>query len=140
MDMLAFRQAKWNLSIRLGHRLAHGNLDAPLDFPNVLQIGIHPRAVARAQILLEKRDFMRHRIENTGVLFASQNALFRTGTIAEQAFEGHPRVDLRRKRLCWRGPRYRVGVRTAVAPVAVTEIAGILNAELDRRQDCVLPI
>src|ERR1700674_1596443 len=130
MDMLAVRQAKWDLSRRFTHRLAHRNLDPPLQLTNVLQIGVEPAPVARTQVLLERSKLIRYRIQNAGILLSSRKPLLRTRSIAEQALEGHTRVDFRRKRLRGRDPGYGVGVCAAIAPIAIAEIADILNPEL----------
>ena len=62
------------------------------------------------------------------------------GAVAEQPLEHDARVHLRRQRLRRRRPGDRVRVGAAVAPVAVAEVAGVLDAELQRRQDRVLPV
>src|SRR6266704_689544 len=131
MDMLALREAKWDLSSRFTHCFAHRNLDPPLKFTNVLKIGVEPSPIARAEILLEKTKLMRHRIENASVLLSSSEPLLRTGSFAEQALEGHTRIDLCRKRLRGRRPGDGVGVRAAITPVAIAEITGVLNPELN---------
>ena len=89
---------------------------------------------------LERAELARHRIEDAGVLLAALEPLLGAGAVAEQALEHDARIDLRRQRQRGRRPRNRVGVGAAVAPVAVAEVAGVLDAELDRREDRVLAV
>src|ERR1019366_6111200 len=118
----------------------HRDLDAALDLANVLEVGIEPGLIARAQVLLEERNLLRDGIENTGVLLAPREALLRTRAVAEQALEGHARIHFGGKRLRGRGPGDRVRVGATVAPVAVAEITGVLDAELKGGQDRVLAV
>src|SRR6266849_8576277 len=130
MEMFALRQAKRDLFRRFTYGLVHGNLDAPLNFTDVLEVRVEPAPIARAKGLLKKRNLLRDRIENAGVLLSSGTPLLRTCSIAEQAFESHPRIDFRRKRLRGRGPGYGVRVSAAITPVAIAEVADVLDAQL----------
>ena len=89
---------------------------------------------------LERAQLARHRVEDAGVLLAALEPLLGARAVAEQALEHDARVHLRRQRQRGRGPRDRVGVGAAVAPVAVAEVPGVLDAELNRRQDRVLAV
>src|SRR5438093_13506565 len=131
MDMLAFGQPKRHFFGGFFHRTTHGNMDSPLDLTNVLEVGVEPRPIARTEILLENRKLTRHRVENACVLFSSGKPLFGAGSIAEQSLEGDTRIDFGGKRLRRRRPGDRVRIRAAVAPVAVAEVAGVLNSELN---------
>src|ERR1700723_736842 len=138
MDMLVFGQAERNLFGWLFHGGFRCNVDAALNFAYVLEIGVQPPAVARTQGFLKERDFLRHRIENTGALLSSQAPLFRTPSVAEQPLERHARIDLRGKGLGRRRPRDAVRVGTAITPIAVSEIAVLLHAELNGFEDRIL--
>ena len=131
MDMLALRQAKWDLPRRFTHCFAHRNLDPPLNFTNVLHISVEPAPIARAKVLLERSNLIGYGIENAGVLLASGKPLLRTRPVAEQALESHTRIDFRRKGLRGRAPGNGVGVRAAITPVAVAEISAVLNPQLN---------
>src|SRR6516162_266028 len=137
MDVLAFRQAEWDLTRRLTDGLAHRNLDPPLELTDVLQIGVEAAPVAGAEILLERRDLVGYRIEDAGVLFAPRQPLLRTRSIAEQALESDTRIDFGRERLVGRTPGYGVGICAAIAPIAISKIADVLHPELNGRQDRV---
>ena len=41
-------------SDRFLHRIVHRNLDPPLELADVLEIGVEPGPIARAEVLLEK--------------------------------------------------------------------------------------
>src|SRR6266850_2727959 len=58
MDMFALRQAKWDLCSRFFHGIGHRNLDPPLNFADVIGIGIEPRLITSTEVLLEKSQFM----------------------------------------------------------------------------------
>src|SRR5438105_31404 len=138
MDMLTLRQAKWDLCSRLFHGIGHRNLDAPLNFANVIGIGIEPRLITGAEVFLEKGQLMCDRIQNARVLLPPRSSLVRTGSIAEQPLESHTRIDLCREGLGGRRPRDAVRVSAAITKVTTAEIAGVFNPELKRRQYRVL--
>ena len=56
--------------------------------------------------------------------------LVRTRAIAEEPFEYHARIDLGGQRVGRGRPGDRIGVRAAVAPVAVPEVSGVFDAKL----------
>jgi len=58
VEVLAFRQAEGDFGRRLAHALAHRDLDAPLDFADVFEIGVEAGLVARTQVSLKERDFL----------------------------------------------------------------------------------
>ena len=138
--MLALRQPERHIGCRLLHRVLHRDADAPLQLADVVHVGVDARLVAGAEIGLERAELPDDRVENARVALPVAPSLFRARAIAEQPLEHHARVDLRRQRLRRRRPRDRVGVGAAVAPVAVAEVAGVLDAELQRREDRVLPV
>src|SRR4029077_18280766 len=120
--MLAFWEAKRDIDRRFLHRVADRNLDPPLELTNVLEIGVEPAPIAGAEIALEQTKLTRDRIENAGILLATRNPLLRTRAVAEQALEGHTRIDFCRERLGRRRPGDGVRVRAAVTPVAIAEV------------------
>ena len=140
VDVLALRQPERHVGCRLLHRVVHRDLDAALELADVVDVGVDARLVAGAEIGLERAELTDDRVEDAGVALPVAPPLLGAGAVAEQPLEHHARVDLRRQRLRRRRPRDRVGVGAAVAPVAVAEVAGVLDAELQRRQDRVLPV
>src|SRR5262245_40694429 len=104
MDVLALRQTKRDLAGWLFYGIRHGDLDPPLEFANILGIRVEPGLITRTKVLLEKRQFMRYRIQDAGVLFSSSSSFLGACAIAEKALESHTRIDLCRKRLRRRGP------------------------------------
>src|SRR2546425_13198501 len=130
MDMLALRQAEWDLSTGLFHGIAHRNLDPPLDFANVLGIGVEPCFITRTEIFLQKSQIMRDRLQDAGVLLSSGSSLLGACSVAEQPLESHTRIDLCRQRLRGCRPRDTVRVGAALSKVAAAEIAGVFNPKL----------
>ena len=122
------------------HRVLHRDLDATLQLTDVVHVRIDARLVASAEMGLERAELIDDRVENARVALSIAPSFFRARAIAKQPLEHHARVDLRRQRLRGRRPRDRVGVRAAVAPVAVAEVAHVLDAELQRRENRVLPV
>src|SRR5205085_2904607 len=106
----------------------------------VFEIAIQPVPVARAERLLEKRDFLHHRIEDAGAFLSTQTPLFRTRSVTEQPFERHPWIHFGWKRLRGRAPGDAVRVGATVAPIAIPEIADILDAQLNRFEDSIAAV
>src|SRR5262245_11630212 len=77
---------------------------------------------------------MSNGIENAGVLFSARQALFGICSVAEQTLESHARVHFSRQRLGCGRPRYGVGVRAAIAPVAIAEVRRVFDAKLNGGQ------
>src|SRR5215813_5570655 len=82
---------------------------------------------------------MRDRIQNAGILFSSEHAFLWTCSITEEPLESDARIDFGWKRLRRTWPRNAVRIRAAITKVATAEISGVLNAELERRQNRILP-
>src|SRR5262245_26910381 len=97
--MLAFGEAECDVGGRLDGLFAHRNLDSPLDFANVLAVGIEPVLVSRGKVFLDESKFPRDCVENTGALAFCFRPLVRALSIAEQALERDTRIDFSRKRL-----------------------------------------
>src|SRR5206468_9078243 len=111
--------------------VVHRDANASLELTSVLEVGVEPRAIAGTEVFLEQAQLAGDRIENARILLPAGKPLLRTRAVAEQALEDHSRIDFRRERLRRRRPRDGVGVRAAVAPVAVAEIAGVFHAKLE---------
>jgi hypothetical protein len=73
-------------------QLLAGLLDTPFDFADVLEILVEPGPVVRRQLLLQRRGFAQHRIEQAHRLRAPRLALGVGAAVAEQALEDHLRV------------------------------------------------
>jgi hypothetical protein len=99
MDVLAVGQAERHVRRRFLDRIAHRDPDAALELPNIFEIGVEARPIARTQILLEGAELAGHRVEDAGILLSSSQALFRARPVAKQALEDNARVHLRRQRL-----------------------------------------
>src|SRR5262249_13099160 len=91
-------------------------------------------------MVLERSELAHDRIEDAGIAAPVALALFGARAVAEQPLEYDARVGFSGQRLRRRGPGDRVRVRAAVSPVAVAVIAGVFDAELERRQDRVLAV
>src|SRR5262245_4944762 len=82
---------------------------------------------------------MRDRIQNAGILFSSEHAFLWTCSITEEPLEREARIYFGWKGLRRGWPRNAVRIRTAVTKVATAEVSGVLDSELERRQNRVLP-
>ena len=90
------RYAEWDFERRAGSfRFAGDVLDSPFNLTNVFEICVEFDSIARSDASLERRNLVRHRIEDAAGSFSVDNALIDAGTVAEQAFEGHARIDFR---------------------------------------------
>src|SRR4029453_11092013 len=114
--------------VRLLHRVLHRDPDAALNLADVVHVGVDTCLVAGAKTALERPELPDDGIEDARVALAIAEALLRTRPVTEQAFEDDTRVDLCGQRARRRRPGNRVGVRAAVAPVAVAEVAGVFDA------------
>ena len=114
--------------------LLFGNLQAALDFADVLQIVAQPGAIARAEVVLETRNLARDLVENAAIFLNARLALFRRAAIAEKPLEDHARIDLHRQRRGGRAPGDRIHVAAAIAGVACADHAGhVFGGEFERR-------
>src|SRR6185436_1498236 len=138
--MPVLRQAKRNITLRFLHRVAHRDFDAPFEFANVVHVCVDARLVAGTETGFERAELPDDSVEDAGVALTIAQPLFRARAIAEEPLERHTRIYLRRQWRRRRRPGDRVRIRAAVSPVAIAEVARVLDAELQRRQDRVLPV
>src|SRR5688572_16218951 len=132
MFVLALWKSERHLAVRFLDGVVHGNADASFELADVLDVGVDPRAIGSTQPGLERAELPHNRIKDAGVALPIPQPLLRAGTVSEQALEHDPGVDLRRQRRRWRRPRNGVGVGAAVTPVAVPEVAGVFDTQLQR--------
>ena len=62
-------------------------LNPPLDFADVRQVVVHPRAVAHAEAALQRPGLADNRIEDAAVFLLQAAPLFFRAAVAEQPFE-----------------------------------------------------
>ena len=116
-----------------------GPLNAPLDFADVVEILVEPRAIARAESALQGVGLVGDEIENASIAARAGDALGRGARFTEQPLEHRTRVDFHRQRRGRRAPRDRVGVGAAETGRAGADVAGeILGGQLERRKGVVL--
>src|SRR5207237_1249261 len=117
------RYAERDLERRTGSfRLAGYILDSPFNFTNVFKIVVQLDAIARWDAFLDQSNLVGNGIEDAARPFSVGNPLVDAGTVAEQAFEGHTRIDFCRKRRRRRRPRDGVCITATIPPIAVTGI------------------
>ncbi len=115
-------------------------LDAAFDFPHIVQIVAEPRAIARAERLLQIARLRRDQIQDAQTALHAGGALGLTPRTSEQPLEHGARVDLHRLRCGRRAPRDRVRVGAAVAARAGADVSGeVRGREFERRKRRVLP-
>src|SRR5262245_30800868 len=138
--MLALWQPERHVRARLVDRVLDRDPNAPLEFSDVVHVGVDPGFVASAQIMLERSELADDGVENARVPFPIAPPLLGARAVTEQALEDDAGIHFGRQRLGRGGPGDAVGVRAAVAPVAVAIVARVFDAELQRREDRVLPV
>ena len=113
-----------------------GLLDPPLHVAQGLQVVAHLLVVAGSQRLLQLPDARGHRIEDAAVALETLRAHPRVRAFSgtEQALEHHARVVFRHQRQRGRQPRQRAAVSAAVADVACSDQAVVVDRQLQRRQ------
>ena len=112
-----------------------GELDAPLDFANGIQIFGHAIAIVRAQAALQTPHLAGDGVENAALLLDAFQPLGGGRAVAEQAVEHHARIDLHGQRRGGRAPGNRVHVGATEADVAgADQAAVILGGQFERRQ------
>ena len=125
-----------------GRQVAHvllGDLDPPLDFANRRQVLVELAAVDGAEVG-RRASCVRSQHQRRGccggsiVRRARVSASSPVSSRAEQALEGEPRIGLGRHRRRRAAPGQAVGVRAAVARVAVADGARVVAAQLDRAE------
>ena len=132
----ALQQRQLPVALRLG------DLDAPFDVAHRVEVRPHLAPVARAELALQPRDVLAHRVEDAPLRRPARLPRRRIGAVvvAEQALEDGARVVLHRQRRRPAGPRDGVGERaTEAAAVARPGEVGALEPELERRQRRPLP-
>ena len=112
-------------------------LNAALDFADVVQILGEAGAVGRGQLLVQRGNFVFHRIEDAAGLVPARIALGIVASVAEEPFENHLRIILHGQRRGCRLPGERVHV-SAGQPRAAAQ-RNVFNGELERGQRRILP-
>src|SRR5947199_3417797 len=84
-------------------------LDAAFDLAAVVEIGVEPGSIGRAESAAEAGDVLRNPIENAAVDSLAGGAVFGRSAFSEEIFECRARVDGHRQRSRWRRPTDRVG-------------------------------
>ena len=115
--------------------LLFGELDPPLNFANGIEIFGHAVAIVRAQAALQAPHLAGDGIENAALLFDAFQALGGCSTVAEQAVEDQPGIDLHGHRRGGRAPGNRIHIGATEAHVAgADQSAVILGRQFERRQ------
>ena len=130
VNMLAVRQPERHFGGRLLDRVLDRDPDAALELADVVDVRIDARFVAGAEVALERGELTDDGVEDARVPSPVASSFRRARSVAEQALEHEAWVHLGRQRLRRRRPGDAVGVRAAVAPVAVAVITRVLDAEL----------
>ena len=117
-----------------------GELNAPLDVTDRVEVLVHLVAVGRGQGVPEAVDLVHQRVENAAVLAdaGQPGRLTRVVGIAEQPLEHRPRLVLHRQRGGRVAPGQGVGVRAAPARLARADQFVRVHTELQRRELGVL--
>ena len=116
-----------------------GELDAPLDLADGIEVFGHAVAVVRAQAALQAPHLAGDRIENTALLFDAFEPLGGRRAVAEQAVEDQAGIDFHGHRRGGRAPGNRIHVGATEADVAgADQSAVILGGQFERRQRCFL--
>src|SRR5262249_26479593 len=115
-----------------------GKLDAALDFTHIIQVIIEPGAITRTYYPSKTGDIVGNRIENTAVSLLLSLPLRDTAAVAKQALEDDLRIDFHGKGFRWRLPVNCIHIGTAIAVVANSGIADILDSQFERWQSRVL--
>ncbi len=114
-------------------------LDAPLDLAHVLEILLHPLAIARVERAVQVGDLGGDVVEHARRGAAARRPFLARTAGAEELIEGHARVADHRQRLGRRRPADHVGVDAGVAVGAAAGLVDVLDAQLHRRDRRVLP-
>ena len=114
------------------------SVDPALHLANVLEIALHPSAVARVERPTQVGDFAGDEVQNAATGATSLGARLTGAAGAEELIERQPRVADHRQRLGGGGPADRIGVDAGVAVGAAPRLIHVLDAELHRGNRRVL--
>src|SRR5256885_1125986 len=114
--------------------LRFGNLDAPLDAANGVEILGELRPIGPRERALQMGDLLANRVEHPALLAQPREPRLwiGAGAVAEEPLEDHARVVLRRQRRVLAFPADRVRVRTGEPGIARTRGLARLDRELER--------
>jgi len=98
VDVIVFGNPEGNLGARFFDGSAHRDVDAPLEFANVVGVVLEAGAIARAEASVKHSQFLGDGIEDARVLFASLQAFLGVCAVTKQTLERNSRIDFRWKR------------------------------------------
>src|SRR5439155_18948430 len=107
-------------------------LDPPLDFTHAVEIRVQTRLVAGAKILAQTAHFTGDAVEDAAVRPLPRRPLGCRPAVAEQVFEGHPRIDRQRHRRRRRRPADRPRIHAGVVEAAGPGGVDVFDPELER--------
>src|SRR5262245_7794642 len=140
MCEVAFGNSERNFRAGFFNRSTRRDIDTPFEFSNIVRVIVQPRAVAGAEVFLERGELMCDGIEYAGTSLSAFQSLVCVRTVAEQAFKSDARIDFGRKRRRRIDPGNGVGICAAVTPIAIPEVCRVFDTQLDGRQDRVVAI
>ena len=124
---------------RVVERLRLGFFYAALDFADGVEVFVHLRAIACAELPLQAGDVFAHPVEQAGAAAERLAPIRGAAAFAEQALEHHARMRLRRQGCRRRRPGQIVLVDAGIAVVALADHFHQVHGELERRELGFLP-
>ena len=132
MDVLLSGNAERDFRAGLFHGSRHRDVDAPLDFADVVGIVSTRRRSPGPRSFLKSASSWVTESRMLAFCFLPASALFGVRSVAEQALEGHARIDFGRQRLRGVGPGYASWcTRSCIPSCSCRNCRRVFDAELN---------